>query len=71
MKNFVFHKVHPEWLDFFNANREDLENILEQVNKDIDEVKYIDETNDIFPLPKDIFRTLFYFGQGKKLCFLT
>jgi uracil-DNA glycosylase len=52
----IIKRVHPEWLDFFNDNRKELESILEQVNKDIDDNKTI------FPQAKHIFRTLFYFG---------
>lgn len=63
--NQIIKRVNPDWLDFFNDNKKELESILEQVNKDIDSNKVI------FPLPKDIFRTLFYFGpQDTKLVLL-
>jgi uracil-DNA glycosylase len=52
----IIKRVHPDWLDFFKENKKELETILETVNKDIDANKII------FPLAKDIFRTLFYFG---------
>ena len=50
----VTKKVHPGWNEFFNSNKTELENILEQVNKS-------GESNIIFPNPDQLFRTLFYF----------
>jgi len=52
----VIKRVHPEWLDFFESNKDELILILNQVNKDIKDGKTI------FPLPKDLLRTLYYFG---------
>ena len=52
----IIKRVHPDWLEFFDTNKQELELILDQVNKDIDDKKVI------FPLSKNIFRTLFYFG---------
>jgi uracil-DNA glycosylase len=52
----VIKRIHPEWMDFFNSNKNDLIKILDQVNSDISSGKTI------FPLPKDLFRTLYYFG---------
>ena len=48
----VVKRIHPGWTDFFTTNKEELTNILKSINQD----------NNIFPLSKDIFRTLFYFG---------
>jgi uracil-DNA glycosylase len=50
----VIKKIKSGWLDFFDNNKERLENILEKVNQDL-------ENNIIFPFSKDIFRSLFYF----------
>ncbi len=52
----VIKRVHPEWLDFFELNKDEFINILDQVNKDSKDGKII------FPLPKDLLRTLYYFG---------
>jgi len=52
----IIKRVHPEWLNFFELNKDDLILILDQVNKDITEGKII------FPLQKDLLRTLYYFG---------
>ncbi len=51
-------KIHPGWKDFFNANSTELEHILNQVNESA-------ETNEIFPIPSQLFRTLFYFPPGE------
>ena len=50
----VIKKIKPGWVDFFECNKEKLENILEKVNQDL-------ENNKIFPFSKDLFRALFYF----------
>jgi uracil-DNA glycosylase len=52
----VIKRVHPEWLDFFESNKQDLIVILNLVNKDSKDGKTI------FPLPKNLLRTLYYFG---------
>ena len=52
----VIKRIHPDWLSFFNDNKEELINILGKINQDIKDNKTI------FPLPKDLFRTLFYFS---------
>lgn len=49
-------RINPGWLDFFTENKQQLEQILISVNKDIDDGKTI------FPLSKNTFRTLFYFS---------
>lgn len=54
--DLVIKRVHPEWLDFFELNKDEFINILDQVNKDSKDGKII------FPLPKDLLRTLYYFG---------
>lgn len=60
----VTKKVHPGWNDFFNANSKELEYILNQVNKS-------GESSVIFPHPKQLFRTLFYFSpEDTKLVIL-
>lgn len=52
----IIKNIHPEWLDFFNSNKDHLINILNKVNE------CIVNGNIIFPLPENIFRTLFYYG---------
>lgn len=52
----VIKRVHPEWLNFFESNKDELEIILDIINKDITEGKTI------FPLPKDLLRTFYFFG---------
>ena len=52
----IIKRVHPEWLNFFELNKDELILILNQVNKDISDGKTI------FPLPKDLLRTIYYFG---------
>ncbi len=54
--NKVISRVHPDWIDFFEKNKSELEDILVKVNEDIAKGKTI------FPLPKDLFRTLYYYG---------
>ena len=31
----VIKRVHIEWFDFFDSNKDDFKNILDQVNKDV------------------------------------
>ena len=52
----VIERVYPEWLNFFESNRDEFIKILDQVNKDLLEGKII------FPMPKNLLRTLYYFG---------
>jgi uracil-DNA glycosylase len=52
----VIKRVHIEWFDFFDSNKDDFKNILDQVNKDVLDKKTI------FPFPKDLLRTFYYFG---------
>jgi uracil-DNA glycosylase len=52
----VIKRVHPEWLDFFESNKKELIVILNQVNQDSKDGKIV------FPLPKDLLRTLYYFS---------
>lgn len=54
--DYIIKRVHPDWLDFFESNKKDLIVILNQVNKDLLEGKII------FPIPKNLLRTLYYFG---------
>lgn len=54
--NKVIKRIHPDWIEFFDNNKEELVKILDKVNSDIKNGKTI------FPLPKDLFRTLYYFG---------
>jgi uracil-DNA glycosylase len=49
-------RVHNGWLDFFETNKDELNKIIMEINKDIDNEKII------FPLVNNIFRCLFYFG---------
>ncbi len=50
----VIKKVHPGWHNFFKTNAIELETILNFVN---DSAK----TNEVFPIPSQLFQTLFYF----------
>ncbi len=52
----VIRRLHPDWKIFFDNNKKDLELILIEINKDIN------NGITVFPNPKDLFRTLFYFG---------
>jgi uracil-DNA glycosylase len=52
----VIERVHPDWLDFFESNKDEFIKILDQVNNDLLEGKII------FPMPKNLLRTLYYFG---------
>jgi len=52
----IIKRVHPDWLIFFESNKDELILILNQVHKDITDGKTI------FPLPKDLLRTFYYFG---------
>ena len=54
--NSVLKRVHPEWLDFFESNKDEFIKILKQVSNDLLDGKTI------FPLQKNLLRTLFYFG---------
>jgi uracil-DNA glycosylase len=47
----VIKRVHPSWLPFFEQNKEELEGILDKVNK----IGGI-----IYPREKDLFRALYY-----------
>lgn len=51
-----FDKIHPEWTEFIDENKELINNILEKVYQNNDE---------IYPNKKDIFRCLFYFGPSE------
>lgn len=51
----VINRIHPGWLNFFEENKLELEFILNQVNESA-------KSNNIFPLEKNLFRTLFYFS---------
>ena len=51
----VIKRVHPEWLNFFESNKDELEIIFDIINKDITEGKTI------FPLPKNLLRTFYFF----------
>lgn len=63
--NEVITKVQPDWLDFFQENKKEFEDILNQVNE------YIINGDQVFPNPKDLLRTLFYFPpQETKLIIL-
>lgn len=48
-------RVEPGWIPFMEENKEDLQKILKQLND------FIKEDYIIFPNPKYVFRTLFYF----------
>lgn len=54
--NNILKRVHPDWLEFFDANKTELETILDAINDDVLNGKIV------FPKPRDLFRTLFYFG---------
>jgi uracil-DNA glycosylase len=52
-------RIHEGWNGFFTAEiKKEIESTLESINKDIS------ETIDVFPYPKDVFRSLFYFGPS-------
>jgi uracil-DNA glycosylase len=53
--NKVIKRINKGWLEFFNNNKDELINILDLINKDIKDGKQI------FPFPRNLFRTLFYF----------
>jgi uracil-DNA glycosylase len=57
--NDVISRIHPDWLPFFEANKKELINILNNVNECIKDNKIV------FPKPKQLFRTLFYFGPNE------
>lgn len=50
----IIKKINPGWKEFFETNKIQLENILEEVNRSA-------QSNNIFPKPNHLFRTLFYF----------
>jgi len=52
----VVKRIHQGWLDFFSTNKNELNEILNKVNEDVIKNKVI------FPNPKDLFRTLFFFS---------
>jgi uracil-DNA glycosylase len=52
----VIKRLHPDWLSFFESNKEEFIQILDKVNEDVTNGKTI------FPLSKDLLRTLYYFG---------
>jgi len=61
----IIKRVHPDWLNFFESNKDELMIILNQVNEDLRDCKTI------FPLPKDLLRTFYYFGpEDTKLVLL-
>ncbi len=55
----VIGRINSEWLDFFEINKDELTSILSSINSDIN------NGLTIFPLEKDLFRTLFYFGPAE------
>jgi uracil-DNA glycosylase len=52
--NNIIKKVHPGWHVFFETNKIELNNILNDVNESA-------KSNVVFPKPEQLFRTLFYF----------
>ncbi len=51
----VTKKIHPEWMPFFEANKNELINILDKINE-------LSKTNIIYPHRQDIFRAFYYHG---------
>jgi uracil-DNA glycosylase len=51
----VTKKINKGWHEFFNTNFKELQEILDEINK-------LSKSNVIFPNPKHLFRTLFYFS---------
>ena len=52
----VIEKVNQSWIPFFDENKEELEKIFEKINK---------KKEEIYPLPEDLFRALFYFPPNE------
>lgn len=55
--NKIIEKVNPEWLPFFEENKEEFEKILNTLNN------YKDKK--IYPYPKDLLRSLFYYPPNE------
>lgn len=49
----VLERVHPGWLPFFEANKDELISILDKLNE-------LRETQTIYPRRSDLFRALYY-----------
>lgn len=59
----IIKEVNKEWLPFFKTFKNELENILTELNKYEDRV--------IYPQPKDIFKSLFYHSPSDiKICII-
>ena len=49
----VTKRIHPEWMPFFNDNKDELINILDKLNE-------LRKVNTIYPHRQDIFRAFYY-----------
>ncbi len=59
----VTNRIHPEWMPFFEENKDELINILNNIN-------IIAQTNIVYPRRKDLFRALYYHGPKDIKLFL-